>query len=144
MPERRTAEMIIAHARAMIGTRFVAQGRDPAIGLDCVGLIIAAFGLDAANIRDDYRLAGDHGAAILGVATQWFRRVGLSNLRGGDMIVMKAGDRQWHLAVWTGVGMAHADARRRMVVDRPGPPEWPFHCVLRLRSRRKRMASWRP
>ena len=129
-------EMAVERARALIGTRFVAQGRDVQ-GIDCVGLVVAAFAIDRSTIRDDYRMAGNHGAAIKAVAERWFRRVSRRRLVPGDLLLMRPGAMQWHLAIWTGEGLIHADARRRMVVERPGTPEWPIIAALRARRRAK-------
>ena len=42
-------------ARALVGTRFRAQGRGVG-GLDCVGVVLATFGLPLHLVRRDYRL----------------------------------------------------------------------------------------
>ena len=39
-------------ARALVGTRFRPQGRSE-LGLDCIGLVVATFGLDPEEIRRD-------------------------------------------------------------------------------------------
>lgn len=128
-------EQALARARALVGTRFVAQGRDPAIGLDCVGLALLAYDLDAAGASDDYRLGGAHRGAILGFAAAGFRRVARPRRRAGDLLLLRPGAAQWHLAIWTGNGLIHADIVSRKVVERPGPPEWTVAAVLRPRSR---------
>lgn len=38
---RPTAASVIAHARRLVGTPVRHQGRDPAVGLDCVGLLVS-------------------------------------------------------------------------------------------------------
>ena len=128
-------ERAIGRARALVGTRFVAQGRDPAIGLDCVGLALLAYGLDAAEVSDDYRLSGAHRGAILDVAKGKFRRVPKSRRRAGDLLMLRAGMAQWHLAIWTGDGIIHADIVNRKIVERPGSLDWPVAAALRPRAR---------
>lgn len=125
----------VARARGLVGTRFVAQGRDPAIGLDCVGLALIAYRIDGARVRDDYRLGGAHRGAILGFAKANFRRVPRPRRRAGDLLLLRPGVSQWHLALWSGDGLIHADIASRKVVERPGLPEWPVAAVLRPRSR---------
>lgn len=125
----------MARARALIGTRFVAQGRDPAIGLDCVGLALLAYGIDPRAVRDDYRLSGAHRAAILDFAGVAFRRVPRPRRRAGDLLLLRPAMAQWHLAIWSGSGLVHADIVSRRVVERPGAPAWPVAAVLRPRAR---------
>ena len=128
-------EQAMARARALIGTRFVAQGRDPAIGLDCVGLALLAYGIDPATVSDDYRLRGPHRGAILRFAEAKFRRVSRRRLRSGDLLLLQPGAAQWHLGIWTGDGLIHADIARRMIVERPGAIGWPVAAALRPRTR---------
>ena len=129
------SEQVLARARALVGTRFVAQGRDPAIGLDCVGLALHAYAIKAAGVSDDYRLSGAHRGAILAFAKARFRRVPILRRRVGDLLLLRPGAAQWHLGIWIGDGLIHADIVSRKVVERPGPPDWPVAAVLRPRAR---------
>jgi murein DD-endopeptidase / murein LD-carboxypeptidase len=97
--------------------------------------VLLAFGLERGAVRDDYRLSGAHRGAILGGAAHAFRRVSRRHLRVGDVMVLRAGVEQWHLAIWTGDGVVHADVRRRCVVERPGELEFPLAAALRRRVR---------
>ena len=90
-------EQAVARARALLGTRFVAQGRDPAIGLDCVGLALLAYAIDPVGVSDDYRLSGAHRGTILRVAGTNFRRVARTRMRCGDLLLLQPGAAQWHL-----------------------------------------------
>jgi cell wall-associated NlpC family hydrolase len=128
-------EQALARARALVGTRFVAQGRDPAIGIDCVGLALLTYGIDPAGVSDDYRLSGAHRAAILRSCGAKFRRVSRRRLRGGDLLLLQPGAAQWHLGIWTGGGLVHADIVSRKVVERPGAIAWPVAAALRPRAR---------
>jgi cell wall-associated NlpC family hydrolase len=133
-------EAAVATARALIGTAFRPQGRDPALGLDCVGLVIAVFAIDPALVRRDYRLAGPvDEAALRATLDTWFRRVGRARLRPGDVLLAAPAKRQRHLAIFTGEGMVHADAALRRIVELPGPPPWPIVGVFRRRSRARRV-----
>jgi hypothetical protein len=114
------ADLIVARARACVGIRFRAQGRGRD-GLDCVGLVAAALGIE--RVRADYALRGGSGDALAGeLRAQGLRPVGRS--RPGDVLVMRAGPGQLHLGIWTGSGLVHADAGLRRVVERPGEPPW--------------------
>jgi len=126
MPSR--GEAVVARARALVGVRFVSQGRDPAGGLDCVGLVAAALGREAAP--RDYVLRGGCGRRL---ATE-LAAAGLREISAeapGDVLVMRVGPGQLHLGVWTGDGLVHADAGLRRVVERPGVPPWAVVSVWR-------------
>lgn len=123
-----SGEAVVARARALIGVRFRAQGRSAA-GLDCVGLAARAVGVD--RVRGDYALRGGSLADLekaLGEAG--LRRV--EEVNAGDVMVMRAGPGQWHLGIWTGGSLVHADAGLRRVVERPGDVPWPVVSVWRL------------
>lgn len=122
-----------ARARALVGVPFRAQGRDPATGLDCVGLALAACELPAGLVRADYRLRGDHRAEVKRVLFQHFRRVSRRQRRAGDLLWLAVADDQMHLAVLSDNGFIHADARLRKVVETPGGPEWPVIGIYRRR-----------
>jgi cell wall-associated NlpC family hydrolase len=117
----------VARARALVGVRFRAQGRTAA-GVDCVGLVAAALG--RTGVRSDYALRGGSLTALEGALVD----AGLREAEAaepGDVLVMQAGPGQWHLGVWTGAGLVHADAGLRRVVERPGDVPWPLVSVWR-------------
>ena len=121
------AERAVEAARGAVGTRFRLHGRDPAFGLDCVGL--AALALRAAGYRGDipadYALRGGD-AAILAA------RLDASGLvRGdapwpGDLALFACDVTQFHMGIIVPGGIVHADAALRRVVERPGVPPWPM------------------
>jgi lipoprotein Spr len=115
---------IIARARACIGARFRAQGRDPALGLDCVGLAAVAFAREAGAAR--YALRGGDAQALGGLIVASGLVPLLPGAAGpGDLVMADAGMGQLHLVVLTGTGFVHADAGLRRVVERPGVLPWP-------------------
>ena len=124
-----------ARARALVGTRYRAQGRGED-GLDCVGVIIATFGIPHDLARRDYRLRGDHSSEIGEQLDVHFRRVSRSQMRAGDIILLAPRTEQLHLAVRTDRGFVHAHAGIRRVVETPGEPEWPLIAVYRKRRGR--------
>lgn len=116
------SEHVIARARAAVGTRFRLHGRDPADGLDCVGL--AAWALRVRKLPTGYALrSGDQDAVAMLIAAAGLRRV--ADPAPGDLLLCQAGPGQLHLAIWSGAGVIHADAMLRRVVERPGTPPWP-------------------
>ncbi|MEH3108092.1 MAG: peptidoglycan endopeptidase [Sphingomonas fennica] len=114
--ERRAA--IVAAARACIGARFRPYGRDPAWGLDCVGLAACAFG---RAVPRDYPLrGGDAGCVARAAAAAGL--VAAPRPAPGDLLLIDCGSRQLHLAVLTETGFVHADAGIGRVVEAPGRP----------------------
>ena len=127
---------VAAAARAALGARFRPHGREPATGLDCIGL--AGFALRAGGwdgmLPTGYALRGGEPA---GVAT----RIEASGLAAsadeapGDLLLFASGPGQLHLGIATDVGLVHACATARRVVERPGVAPWPVLGRWRLQER---------
>ncbi len=128
------SDAVMERARALIGTRFRAQGRDARFGLDCVGLVLAAHRLPVSAARRDYALRGTSRGEIAGALKEFFRRVPRNGARDGDVLLLQAGAGVLHLGVKSGAGMIHADIRGG-VVERPGPLAWPVLAAYRRRVR---------
>lgn len=117
-----------ARARWLVGVRFRAQGRDPAFGLDCVGVVAAALGREVG--ADHAMRSGDVARVVREAA-----RLGLVRAEGeraGDVLLFESGPGQLHLGVRSEGGVIHADAGARRVVERPGEPPWPVLAVWRV------------
>lgn len=121
---------VAAAARGCVGTRFRLHGREPATGLDCVG--VAAFALRSAGwagvVPSGYALRGgdpDRVAALLDRAL--VRDDGV-----GAVLLLSVGAGQLHLAVRVEGGVVHADAGLRRVVERPGMLDWPVLGAWRM------------
>ena len=86
-PGERAAEA----AMALIGVRFRLHGRDPAFGLDCVGLAAAALGSDRLGpVATGYGLrSGDRGKAEAALMRAGLKRVEVP--ASGDVLVAMAG-----------------------------------------------------
>jgi lipoprotein Spr len=119
---------VVRRARALIGVRFRPQGRNLETGLDCIGLVAAAVGVE--GVPQDYRLRGCN-LADLANALQKAGLRASSPTAPGDVIAMRPGAEQVHLGIWTGSGIIHADARLGRVVERPGPAPWPVLGIWR-------------
>ena len=130
----------VERALTLLGTRFRAQGRDPRLGLDCLGLAMIAYRVDGTVIRRDYRLSGDHRRELMAGLVGRFRRVAPSQQRAGDLMLIRVAADQYHLAIRTPAGFVHADARRG-VVETPGVPAWPVVATYRKRVRAVRGTS---
>lgn len=123
-----------ARAQALVGTRFRLQGRGEG-GLDCIGVVLAVFGIPASDARCDYSPRTNDAGALRATLLRHFRVVSRSKIRSGDVLLLQPGDRQYHLAVRTETGFVHAHASMRRVVETPGIPEWPLLGVYRKRAR---------
>lgn len=130
-----TAADTCRRALALVGTRFRPQGRDPALGLDCVGLIAAVFQIPPESVPRDYQLRGDRRAEIVDAMSRYFRRVSPGNCRAGDVLLLDIAGRQSHLAIQTHSGIVHADAGIGRTVERPGEVPWKIVAVFRRRRR---------
>lgn len=119
-------------ARRLVGVRFRLHGRDPAHGLDCVGLAALAHG--CAAVPTGYPLRGGDPESFAATirALGFVRR--RATLRAGDLLLLRPGPMQLHLGLWTGTTLIHADAGIGRVVETPGGPCWP---VLSAWARRR-------
>ncbi|MBM7405365.1 MULTISPECIES: peptidoglycan endopeptidase [Sphingomonas] len=117
---------IVAGARRAVGSRFRLHGRDPALGLDCVGLVAVALAADGhpGSVPADYALrSGD-----VANAEALLRAAGLVLIaegEPGDVVLLRPGAGQLHLAILIEDGVIHADAMLRRVVERPGALPFP-------------------
>src|SRR5215213_3277090 len=121
-------------ARALVGTPFRPQGRDPATGVDCVGLALFTYGIRTNAVRSNYRLRGDHRAEIEHQLARFFRRTRAARPRQGDLMLLAVSAGQFHLAIRTDLGFVHADARLGRTVETPGVPQWPTIAIFRKRA----------
>ncbi len=120
-------------AAALIGTPFRLHGRNPAFGLDCLGLVIAAHA--AAGIvlpfpPPRYRLRGPLQAQWQAWADMCGTPVSAEVAAVGDVLLIALphdGDTQWHLAIAGAIaaeaGVIHAHAGLGRVVFSPGTPD---------------------
>lgn len=125
------SQAIVARARALVGTRFRPQGRNPDHGLDCVGLVMAVSGMAPQSVARDYRLRGDHRVRLEEGLGSKFRRIASPQPRPGDILLMKIAADQFHLGIQASGSVIHADANLGVVVEVPGEPAWPIVGVYR-------------
>jgi lipoprotein Spr len=118
-------------ARELVGTRFRLHGRDPATGLDCVGVVGCALGRSGDAPTGYAMRGGSAGGFIAMLAAAGLVRV--TAAEPGDVLLIEAGPRQYHLAIRTAAGFVHADAGLRRVVETPGMPRWPVAGIFRAR-----------
>ena len=129
------AEAFARAAEGFIGTPFRLHGRDPASGLDCIGLVFAsltAIGCDPVAPR---------GYALRNCTiAHWLGYAGLSGLvqadgpvLRGDVLLVQPSPVQHHLLIASGPDhVVHAHAGLRRVVRQPFAPGAPVACNWRL------------
>jgi cell wall-associated NlpC family hydrolase len=127
---------LAAAAESLVGVPFRFRGRDPATGLDCVGLVAAA--LEAAGLPvppiATYAMRQRDYSPQLAAATGCF-----DDAEGapepGDLLLFRPGPAQVHLAVAAAGGtLVHAHAGLGKVVATPPPCPWPIERHWRLRD----------
>jgi hypothetical protein len=112
-------------AQALAGCGFRLHGRDPATGLDCIGVLAAALTTigRAAPLPTGYRLRAHRASR----AEEWARACGLSPAEGpirpGDILLVRPGPCQFHLVIALDRHRcvhAHAGRKRVVVTEMPG------------------------
>jgi cell wall-associated NlpC family hydrolase len=120
----------LAHAaEGFVGASFRLHGRDPIMGLDCVGLVLLAMAEIGRPIRlpVGYQLRTLEPERFLRLpAAAGFFTPDDPELEDGDVLVFAPGPAQLHVAIVAiGGGIIHAHAGLRRVVRTPFPLPWP-------------------
>jgi hypothetical protein len=122
-------------ALGLVGCRFRLHGRDPATGLDCIGLVHAA--LAAAGAAP----VAPFGYGLRNIAIDgWLPFVAQSGLaeargpiRAGDVQLLGLGYAQHHLVIAIdAISVVHAHASLRRVVRQPREPAWQTEATWRI------------
>ena len=120
-----SGDAIAAAAQQCLGAPFRLHGRDPATGLDCVGLVGWALGRagQGATIPVDYGLRGMGHRRVVAFAQaqKWQDQMDYPP-PPGTILLMQPGPAQIHLGIISGRQMIHAHAGLRRVVAAPLPP----------------------
>lgn len=127
-------------ARALIGSPFRLHGRDPATGLDCVGLVSAA--LAASGVRPavptGYSLRNLDIAQWLPLAQQSGLVPAPGAICAGEVLLIALAHCQHHLVIAAdAVTVIHAHAGLRRVVLQPLDPAWQVHAKWRFAPQRE-------
>ena len=109
-------------ASGYAGVPFRLHGRDPGIGLDCVGLVAASLKAVGArpNIPTGYALRNRSIDPWLPCADHSSLRSVSGAIKVGDVLLLQTGPRQHHLAITLDASaIIHAHAGLRRVVCQP-------------------------
>lgn len=140
---REPGDLIVRAARACIGTRWHHQGRVKGAGLDCVGLLVHAFGEALAEPfpdSTDYGRVHDNGRLVRELDAR-LDRVAVSDLRPGDVVAFtwtESAVESQHVAIVTQsepLRIIHANARQRGVVEHDAGAYWSSKISAAFRAR---------
>ncbi|MBS3962570.1 MAG: C40 family peptidase [Sandarakinorhabdus sp.] len=115
---------LVAAARGFIGTPWRHQGRLKGVGVDCVGLVVGALAEVGILVdgRTDYPRQPDPDE-LLGQLRTWCRR--RPKARPGDILLFAMdGHRPQHIGIATDIGVIHAHAGARAVVEHGLDETW--------------------
>jgi len=142
-----TGRALAAAAEALVGVPFRLGGRDPAGGLDCLGLFAVAMERigRVAVVPAGYSLKVRR-------LDQWLPDPALSGLAEaaapfmpGDVILLQPAGAQFHLAIaGPGGGWIHAHAGLRRVVSEPAMPRGELVRHWRLQPQAESLPPWQP
>lgn len=120
------SEKFACAAQSCVGAPFRLQGRDPSIGLDCVGLI--AWCARACALPVDhlptYTLTSEASELVPHLVAAGFDLRDAAWPQVGDVMIFDMNNRRNHVAVCTNLGMVHADMRFRRVVEHHIDEAW--------------------
>lgn len=128
-------EQLAAAAEALVGSRFRLHGRDPATGLDCVGVLAAALAAigRSAPLPTAYHLRSRAIPNLSAVAQQCGLVPVESAAEPGDVLLARVGPCQFHVVIVAhGADFIHAHAGLKRVVIGPLGEDWRVTCHWRL------------
>jgi len=120
-------EQLAAAAEGMAGTPFRLGGRDPATGLDCIGLVVAALEAIGRPVPalPGYTLRQFDIQRFVAFAQNAGLRSTDTKVETGDVLLLHPSPSQYHLAISLGRrGIIHAHAELRRVVITPASLPW--------------------
>lgn len=121
-----TGEGLARAALALVGAPFRLHGRDPATGLDCIGVLAAALGPDAA-LPNGYALRSRGEPDLSPLAEQLGLTAASGPIQPGDVLMVRPSPCQLHFAIAAApFRIVHAHAALRRVVLSPLPDHWPI------------------
>lgn len=123
-----TGEALARAALGLAGVPFRLHGRDPARGLDCIGVLEAAASACGHGVRlpNGYALRSRRLPGLERIAASLLLHPASGAVTAGDVLLLRPGACQHHLVIALGAGrIVHAHAGLRKVVIGALPMEWP-------------------
>lgn len=120
-----TSDDIVSAARALVGVPFRHQGRNPEIGLDCVGLVAAianGFGLPVVD-RLDYARTPGRGQLEAALESQPCLEK-IASLEPACVVLMRISRSPQHVGIYTGASMIHAWSDAGKVCEHDFDDKW--------------------
>ena len=123
-------DKIVAAARGWLGTRWHHQGRLKGVGVDCAGLIVCvgkelgltSFDTTGYGHRPDSRELEE-------ICHTNMKAIAIAKARAGDVLLIEVDKMPQHLAFKTDIGMIHAFAPLRRVVEHRIDEDWQARVV---------------
>jgi cell wall-associated NlpC family hydrolase len=112
-----TRQQIIDEARTWLNVRWVHQGRSRA-GIDCIGIVIKvahALGIFAFDTFDYSRQPDPN--RLRELLGEHMEKIAIDEARIGDILLMRFEREPQHVAIVSDIGMIHAYAQARRVVE---------------------------
>ena len=119
---------LAAAAHRLVDSPFRLHGRDPATGLDCIGLVIVALQAVGRPVpaTPRYTLRNTDIAALLALLPASGFHSTCEPTAPGDLLLLKPSPAQFHLGIASIDGaLIHAHASLGRVVETPPPFPWP-------------------
>jgi cell wall-associated NlpC family hydrolase len=132
-----TGPDLAAAAAALVGVPYRMHGRDPLGGLDCVGVVAAAFAAcdRPIEVPQGYGLRNRAVDNLLALAARAGLAATDAPMAPGDVLLVRPGPGQHHLLVATASDrFVHAHAGLRRVVFQSAPLAWRIERRWRLVS----------
>ncbi|MGE0109105.1 MAG: C40 family peptidase [Bdellovibrionales bacterium] len=111
-------DRFIDAARSCIGTPFHHQGRQPSVGLDCIGLVVVSLKAVGVSVcdRQDYGVRPEGGALVAALEAHGARAV--SEISAGDILLFRYDNQPQHVGIATSSSsLIHAFAPVGSVVE---------------------------
>ena len=109
---------LVEAARKCLGTPFHHQGRQPGIGLDCIGLIVVALRAAGFKVNDKHDYSARPDGRSLVQALEEHGAVRVTGIKAGRILLFRYDHQPQHVALATGEDtMIHSFAPAGRVVE---------------------------
>lgn len=124
-------------ARSYIGVPFLHQGRNPAVGIDCIGLLALVFPEHAGHPENRADYGRNPHAGLLEQRMRVIFGEPVGDMRPGDVVALKYAGPIRHVGVLGhgahGLTLIHTDAARGKVVEHHLDDKWARRIALVFR-----------